>query len=91
VAYIAPGFAVIYGVILLDEAFTAATAAGLLLIVSGSWLAAEGRMPWRPRASAADRELAAGGVDVAPAGEAHGGRYPRAHERAVERVDRLPA
>ena len=91
VAYIAPGFAVIYGVILLDESFTAATAAGLLLIVSGSWLAAEGRLPWQPRVSAADRELAAGGVDVAPAGEAHGGGHPRAHEPAVECVDRLPA
>ena len=49
VAYIAPGFAVIYGVVLLDESFTAATAAGLLLIVSGSWLAAEGRLPWQPK------------------------------------------
>ena len=49
VAYIAPGFAVIYGVVLLDESFTLATAAGLLLIVSGSWLAAEGRLPWQPK------------------------------------------
>ena len=49
VAYIAPGFAVIYGVALLDETFTAATAGGLLMIVGGSWLAAEGRLPWQPR------------------------------------------
>ena len=39
----------IYGVVLLDESFTLATAAGLLLIVGGSWLAAEGRLPWQPR------------------------------------------
>ena len=43
VAYVAPGFSVIYGVLLLDESFTAATFAGLLLILGGSWLAAEGR------------------------------------------------
>jgi drug/metabolite transporter (DMT)-like permease len=55
VAYIAPGFAVAYGVILLDESFTIGTAAGLVLILVGSWLAAEGlRLPWRaPRAAAA--------------------------------------
>jgi len=49
VAYVAPGFSVIYGVTLLDEKFSVATAAGLLLIVGGSWLAAEGRAPWRRR------------------------------------------
>jgi drug/metabolite transporter (DMT)-like permease len=47
VAYMAPGFAVIYGVVFLDESFTLATLAGLVLIVGGSWLAAEGRIPWR--------------------------------------------
>jgi drug/metabolite transporter (DMT)-like permease len=46
VAYIAPCFSVVYGVTLLDERFTVATAAGLLLIVGGSWIAAEGRLPW---------------------------------------------
>ena len=51
VAYIAPGFAVVYGVLLRDERFTAATAAGLLLIVGGSYLAAQGAF-WR-RASVA--------------------------------------
>jgi drug/metabolite transporter (DMT)-like permease len=50
VAYIAPVFSVLYGVALLDEAFTAGTAVGLLLILGGSWLAAEGRAPWRRRA-----------------------------------------
>src|ERR687894_831320 len=46
VAYVAPGFSVVYGMTLLDERFTVATAAGLVLIVGGSWLAAEGRVPW---------------------------------------------
>jgi drug/metabolite transporter (DMT)-like permease len=44
VAYIAPGFSVVYGVVLLGERFTAATAAGLLLILGGSWLAAGARI-----------------------------------------------
>jgi drug/metabolite transporter (DMT)-like permease len=47
VTYVAPGFAVGYGAVLLDEAITAATIAGLALILAGSWLAAEGRLPWR--------------------------------------------
>jgi drug/metabolite transporter (DMT)-like permease len=49
VTYIAPGFAVVYGALLLSEAVTIATLAGLALILSGSWLAAEGRLPGRPR------------------------------------------
>jgi drug/metabolite transporter (DMT)-like permease len=49
VAYVAPAFSVVYGVTLLDERFTVATAAGLVLIVSGSWIAAEARLPWRRR------------------------------------------
>lgn len=40
VAYIAPVFAVVYGVTLLDEAFGVTTALGIVLIVGGSWLAA---------------------------------------------------
>jgi drug/metabolite transporter (DMT)-like permease len=52
VAYIAPGFAVIYGTTLLDERFTLVTLAGLVLIVGGSWLAAEGRLPVRRRVGA---------------------------------------
>lgn len=47
VAYIAPGFAVVYGTALLGEAVTAGTIAGLVLILAGSWLAAEGRIPRR--------------------------------------------
>jgi drug/metabolite transporter (DMT)-like permease len=52
VAYIAPAFAIFYGAVLLDEAVTAATIAGVVLIVGGSWLAAEGRLPRRSVASA---------------------------------------
>src|SRR4051794_17212134 len=47
VAYIAPAFAVVYGVTLRGESFGAGTAAGLVLILVGSWLAAEGRLPGR--------------------------------------------
>lgn len=49
VTYLAPAFAVFYGVLLLDEPLTVATVAGLVLIVGGSYLAAEGRLPWQPR------------------------------------------
>lgn len=40
VAYIAPMFAVLYGVLLLEEAFTVFTLCGMTLILGGSWLAA---------------------------------------------------
>ncbi len=46
VAYLAPGFAVTYGALFLDEVITATTLAGLGLILAGSWIAAEGRPPW---------------------------------------------
>ena len=45
VAYVAPAFAVVYGVTLRGESFGASSAAGLVLILAGSWLAAEGRPP----------------------------------------------
>jgi drug/metabolite transporter (DMT)-like permease len=45
VAYVAPAFAVVYGVVLLDEQLTAGTIGGLVLILAGSWLAASGRLP----------------------------------------------
>jgi drug/metabolite transporter (DMT)-like permease len=48
VAYVAPVFAVIYGVTLLDEQFGVATALGIVLITGGSWMAA--RAPARARA-----------------------------------------
>jgi drug/metabolite transporter (DMT)-like permease len=38
VAYLNPAVAVLAGVLLLDEPFTAATAAGFLLILGGAWL-----------------------------------------------------
>ena len=90
VGYIAPGFSIVYGITLLDEGFTVATATGLVLILAGSWLAAEGRAPWVPR-SAAGGELAASGVDVAPAGKAHGGADPALLEGPAEGGDRVPA
>ena len=49
VAYIAPVFSVFYGVTLLDEPFSVGTAGGLVLILAGSWLAADGRLPRRRR------------------------------------------
>jgi drug/metabolite transporter (DMT)-like permease len=52
VAYIAPFFSVVYGVTLLDEPFSLSTAAGLVLILAGSWMAADGRLPWRRRPTA---------------------------------------
>jgi drug/metabolite transporter (DMT)-like permease len=39
VAYLAPGFAVVYGGALLDERITAATVAGFVLVLGGCWLA----------------------------------------------------
>ncbi len=45
VTYLAPIFAVGYGVVLLDEPFGAISLAGLLLILAGSYLAAGGALP----------------------------------------------
>jgi drug/metabolite transporter (DMT)-like permease len=55
VSYVAPGFAVAYGALLLGESITAATIVGLALIVGGSWLAATGLMPTRIRARRRER------------------------------------
>lgn len=52
VTYVAPAFAVIYGVTLLGESFTLGTAAGLVLIVAGSYIAVEGRRFISPPAPA---------------------------------------
>ena len=51
VGYIAPGFAVIYGATLLSEPITAGAILGLVLILVGSWIAAEGRLPGQARAT----------------------------------------
>ena len=53
VTYLAPAFAVLYGATLLDEPISASTFAGLALILGGSYLAAEGRLPGRSRPAAA--------------------------------------
>jgi drug/metabolite transporter (DMT)-like permease len=53
VAYLAPGFAVVYGALLLNEPIGAGTVAGLALILAGSWLAVEGPSPWRRGEAAA--------------------------------------
>lgn len=66
VAYLAPGFAVVYGAALLGEAITAATIAGLALILVGSWLAAEGRMPLRPPLRRPAPQEGSGAVAVLP-------------------------
>lgn len=42
VTYIVPGFALLYGVLLLDEALTPAALAGLAMIALGSWLTTRG-------------------------------------------------
>ena len=50
VAYIAPVFAVIYGVAFRDESFTLGTLIGMSLILSGSWIAGQARAPSPRRA-----------------------------------------
>jgi len=55
VTYVAPGFAIIYGGLLLSEEISAATIAGLAMILAGSWLSAEGRLPGRRRLGPGER------------------------------------
>jgi drug/metabolite transporter (DMT)-like permease len=45
VAYIAPCFAVVFGVAFLSESIRIATIAGLLAVLAGSWLAARKPAP----------------------------------------------
>ena len=78
VGYIAPVFSIFYGVVLLDERFGAATAAGLVLILGGSWLAAGGELPARRG-------------DVAAAGDPHGGPDAALLEGRPERGNRVAA
>lgn len=68
VAYIAPGFAVVYGALLLDERITVGKVLGLALIVAGSWLGAgrpKGLPEERPSEQAAG-DAAAGLTSVDP-------------------------
>jgi|SRR4051794_13519303 len=58
IAYIAPGFSVVYGVVLLSEPFSLAAVGGLALILAGSWLAVQGRPPSLLRRSAPSRSSA---------------------------------
>ncbi len=52
VTYLMPGFALVYGAVLLDEAITAATLVGLALILGGVALASGAvRLPWREAAT----------------------------------------
>ncbi len=54
IAYLAPGFSVVYGVVLLGEPFRPTALAGLALILAGSWLAI-GTRPVPPTRSAPSR------------------------------------
>jgi drug/metabolite transporter (DMT)-like permease len=67
VSYIAPGFAVVYGATLLGEEIGAATILGLALILGGSWLAVEGRLPGRTAADVPPAEVDPASGAVAPA------------------------
>ena len=78
VTYIAPGFAVVYGALLLDETITAATIAGLVLILIGSYLAAEG---WERLARRRP------GAVVGPAADERGGGVAIVPEVRAERVE----
>ena len=55
VTYIAPGFAVVYGVSLLGEPVTLGASLGLALILVGSFVAAEGRLPGQRRVAVVAR------------------------------------
>jgi drug/metabolite transporter (DMT)-like permease len=80
VTYLAPGFAVIYGVTLLDEKISVTTIGGLALILFGSYLAAEGRNPLRRRG----RTIA---TELGPAAQEAGGAVPVGAVLAGETVE----
>jgi drug/metabolite transporter (DMT)-like permease len=65
VAYVAPGFAVIYGVAFRDESFTLGTLVGMALILSGSWIAGQGRVPSARRADDRSRRARPPAPEVA--------------------------
>jgi drug/metabolite transporter (DMT)-like permease len=58
VGYVAPAFSILYGVVLLGEHLTLASVGGLVLILAGSWLGAQGRLPRFLSRSAASRSSA---------------------------------
>jgi len=80
--YLAPAFAVIYGVTLLDERVTAAMIGGLALIVLGSYLAIEGRSPLGLLTGRR------GATDVGPATQEGSGPVTIGAEVGAERVER---
>jgi drug/metabolite transporter (DMT)-like permease len=82
VAYVSPPFALIYGMVFLDEGVTAGTFAGLALILAGSWLAAGYQL------GGARRQLPARGVDVPAASQPDCGPQAVLLERRAESVDR---
>lgn len=45
ITYVAPAIAVVLGVVVLNERLGAGAIAGLLLIIAGSWLSTDGRLP----------------------------------------------
>ena len=49
ITYLNPVVAVVLGVLILDESLGVGAVAGLLLILAGSWLSTDGRMPPRLR------------------------------------------
>lgn len=50
IAYLAPLFSVTYGAVVLEETVTAGAVGGLVLVLAGSWLAAQRRLPaWAAR------------------------------------------
>jgi drug/metabolite transporter (DMT)-like permease len=59
ITYVNPAVAVLLGVLVLDESLSAASIAGLALILAGSWTATGGRLPTR-RARAERRAAVAG-------------------------------
>ena len=80
VAYIAPGFSVLYGTTLLGEPLTAGAIGGLALILAGSWLAVQGP-PARPPTHSPARRLASA--------EAHLPVRARPRLRALDEVKPL--
>lgn len=83
VTYLAPAFAVVYGVTLLDEEISVTTIVGLALILFGSYLAAEGRNPLRGRRRG--RVIAS---ELAPAAQEPGGAVTVGVELGGEPVER---